>query len=258
MAPTLPSPTMSCALCKRVRPIPRAKPFPSGTLGAWILPKRSHPGQVVPGRAPRVQRRRRQPCSHGQHSVCRGSVRMPSVCCGFALLGRQNSFCVASSGMGRQQRGGQPSPEAEGHHPPHGALGLPTPLALWAVRCWPVLGATQRFSVGAVVTLSSCPCVQRAVPAQCVPGVPCGYTWMCTQQAACSAASPVVEVSCGALPCPCHCLRGLCGLTWHLTSSAVCTEVSAAVAPGDKPPAPLVLGPCAVTVCVRASPVLGL
>lgn len=32
VAPTLPSPTMSCALCKGVRPIPRAKPVPPGTL----------------------------------------------------------------------------------------------------------------------------------------------------------------------------------------------------------------------------------
>lgn len=32
VTPTLPSPTVSCALCKRARPIPRAKPLSSGTL----------------------------------------------------------------------------------------------------------------------------------------------------------------------------------------------------------------------------------
>lgn len=32
VTPRLPSPTVSCALCKRARPIPRAKPLPSGTL----------------------------------------------------------------------------------------------------------------------------------------------------------------------------------------------------------------------------------
>lgn len=47
-------------------------------------------------------------------------------------------------------------------------------------------------------------------------------------------------------------------LAWHLMSSEVCTEVSAAVAPGDRLSAPLILGPCAMAVCVRGSPVLGL
>ena len=47
-------------------------------------------------------------------------------------------------------------------------------------------------------------------------------------------------------------------LAWHLMSSEVCTEVSAAVAPGDGLSAPLVLGPCAMAVCVRGCPVLGL
>lgn len=43
-------------------------------------------------------------------------------------------------------------------------------------------------------------------------------------------------------------------LAWHLTSS----EVPAAVAPGDGPSAPLVLSPCAMAVCLRGSPLVGL
>lgn len=41
---------------------------------------------------------------------------------------------------------------------------------------------------------------------------------------------------------------------WHLMSSEVCIRVPEAVALT----APLVLGPCAMAVCVRGSPVLGL
>lgn len=47
-------------------------------------------------------------------------------------------------------------------------------------------------------------------------------------------------------------------LAWHHTSSEVCTEVSAVVALGDETSAPLICGPCAMAVCVRGSPVLGL
>lgn len=168
-------------------------------------PREGHPGQAVPGKALRVERRRRrQPCPRAVQCL---SGLCPYVCRGFALLGRQNSFCVASSGTEGQQRGGQASPAGCRTAAPtrstraaHGSVGS---------EVWPVLGAIQRCSVGATATLCSCPCVQRAVPARC-PQCPLWCTWIrCTQQAECSAASPVVEVSCGALPCPCHCLRGV-------------------------------------------------
>lgn len=81
---TLPSPTVSCALGKRAKPIPRAKP--SGTLCTWILLKKSHPGQLVPGRAPRVERRRKR-----QRSVWQGSCLYAECVHGFALLGRQTA-----------------------------------------------------------------------------------------------------------------------------------------------------------------------
>lgn len=43
---------------------------------------------------------------------------------------------------------------------------------------------------------------------------------------------------------------------WHLMGSEVCTKVSAVRAPRKGPSAPLVCGPCAMAVCVRATPFL--
>lgn len=112
-------------------------------------------------------------------AVSVGGLSLCRVCRGFALLERQNCFCVASSGAGRQQRGGQGAHlKAKGQLPPPAALGLPTSLALWAGRCWPVLGATQRCSEGATATLASCPCALRGVPAPCAPSVPWGDPWI--------------------------------------------------------------------------------
>lgn len=41
---------------------------------------------------------------------------------------------------------------------------------------------------------------------------------------------------------------------WHLMGSEVCTKVSAVQAPRKGPSTPLVCGPCAMAVCVRATP----
>lgn len=106
------------------------------------------------------------------------------------------------------------------------------------------------------------PCVPRGVPALRVPGVPCVYIdrWSIQQTECSSSFSP-----CGRHPVELgHAVfvplfeEPLHHLAWHHMSSEVCTEVSAAVALGDETSGPLICGPCAMAVCVRGSPILGL
>lgn len=216
---------------------------------------------MVPGRALRAERRRRrrQPCSHGSTvsvGVCPYAECVPWLCsageaeqllCGFFW---RRDTAARWPAQPRRLQDSSPTWSTRAAHAP-GSVGCEV---LASTGGYPeVLRGSHSHLVQLPLCAEGCP---STVCSQCPRWVYMDI-W-CTQQAECSAASPVAEVSCGALPCPCRCLRGLCGLAWHLTSSAVCTEVSAAVAPGDGRLAPLVLGPCAVTVCVRGSPVLGL
>lgn len=103
-----------------------------------------------------------------------------------------------------------------------------------------------------------CPGVPQSgycVSAVKVPVCPvCVYT-RCIQQAECiSSFSPSqrrpVELCCALFVGPVR------HFAWHLMGSEVCTEVSAVVAQRKGLCAPLVLGPCAMAVCVRAAPFL--
>lgn len=196
--------------------------------------------------SPRVERKRgRWPCPHGQCSVCRGSVLMPCVpwlcsagetellLCGFFWRRETAARWAGSSPEG--QRTAPPSCSTRAAHTP-GSVG------------WEMLASAGGYPEvlrGSHGHLGQLPLCAEGCPSTVCSQCPLGGSMdiRCTEQAECSAASPMIEVSCGALPCPCHCLRGLCGLAWHLTSSAVCSEVSAAVAPGDGTPLPLSLVP---------------